>query len=867
MVISLLSITTSLTVSNRQVATNQGLANRAQFAAESGLLRGLQSYQMALNYLKGIRVDLSGGNAAAVRAAYVQALYRFCYGNSTAGPSLSAFENTLNTMQTGTLCEALPIDPTLSPAEVGNERLAILINPLLFDNTVYNGQVSNPAEYWGRLALGMGGSEGVLGSSDGLEDRYVVQVDFTPRRILIQNSAPVLVFGDPNNAIIATGRVVQGTTVLAERRVARGVSTAGSLGVTSVTIQNPSFSYFAFFVNNTVRSNGSRVVLRDGFTVNGPAFTNGRWAFEQRVPAATFNFGGQFGSAGCEQGAESCTEAQRLAGKGYYLGDGNTTSTFATVPENDSATGLAGINPSFARLRNPAGNFLCRDENGGQVVCADDAPASTWLYDVNWQRNPIPMPGRDAIARFEQNAAGGTPTTSRDDNGNLLRDANGRIVVSNPTDTAGFFIDSSLFTASTSNQASSGWRNVSGGTVVINPATVPQPSASVLQNNTGRYVGTPTVRVYVENGRQRISVTATYVTGYALAVQQECYTPPPPGGGGGGGGVWLPELQKLADYLFNLGSMAHAQSFTITITCSRGGTPRYRTYWTNNPNDPNIIQNPRPTLRQTITVVYEVDEQGQVSKIADNSAGVQTLPSGGLILSNSAVPRSAIPPIQGPPPGGRFNGVIYSSGNLAVRSVSDVNNASEASNIRAVASYQQLSIAARNHILIQSNLRYQSPIPDPLPADPGQWPRNLLGLYAGQDVRLDPQGYLSITSNSNRNLLVDGVVMAQNGEVRGHNSAFDACANAADLRDGGSFRVFGGVIQNRLGAINCGTVGGVFRGYRSNHTYDRRLLDPAYRPPSFPEVSNATLNTTVNTVLQGNAGSAGSQGFWRLIGQ
>lgn len=76
-----------------------------------------------------------------------------------------------------------------------------------------------------------------LGSSDGLEDRYVVQVDFTPRRILIQNSAPVLVFGDPNNAIIATGRVVQGTTVLAERRVARGVSTAGSLGVFSKALK------------------------------------------------------------------------------------------------------------------------------------------------------------------------------------------------------------------------------------------------------------------------------------------------------------------------------------------------------------------------------------------------------------------------------------------------------------------------------------------------------------------------------------------------------------------------------------------------------------------------------------------------------
>lgn len=52
MVISLLSITTSLTVGNRQVATNQGLANRAQFAAESGLLRGLQGYQTTLNYLR-----------------------------------------------------------------------------------------------------------------------------------------------------------------------------------------------------------------------------------------------------------------------------------------------------------------------------------------------------------------------------------------------------------------------------------------------------------------------------------------------------------------------------------------------------------------------------------------------------------------------------------------------------------------------------------------------------------------------------------------------------------------------------------------------------------------------------------------------
>lgn len=59
-------------------------------------------------------------------------------------------------MQTGTLCEALPIDPSSSPSRVGNERLAILTNPLLFDNTVYNGQVSNPAEYWGRLAWGWG---------------------------------------------------------------------------------------------------------------------------------------------------------------------------------------------------------------------------------------------------------------------------------------------------------------------------------------------------------------------------------------------------------------------------------------------------------------------------------------------------------------------------------------------------------------------------------------------------------------------------------------------------------------------------------------------------------------------------------------
>jgi Tfp pilus assembly protein PilX len=102
LMIALMGITTSLTIGNRQAAGNQGLADRAQFAAESGLARGVANLNQVRDDLNRANLNLSSGinsqaQLDAAMATLRSQMYSFCYG----GPLTQTIPTWFNIQPTG----------------------------------------------------------------------------------------------------------------------------------------------------------------------------------------------------------------------------------------------------------------------------------------------------------------------------------------------------------------------------------------------------------------------------------------------------------------------------------------------------------------------------------------------------------------------------------------------------------------------------------------------------------------------------------------------------------------------------------------------------------------------------------------------
>jgi hypothetical protein len=218
-----------------------------------------------------------------------------------------------------------------------------------------------------------------------------------------------------------------------------------------------------------------------------------------------------------------------------------------------------------------------------------------------------------------------------------------------------------------------------------------------------------------------------------------------------------------------------------------------------------------------------------------------------------------------------FNGVIYVNGSSVdlygpTRTTStDPNTAPP-----AVASFAKLNIVSSDDINLHTDIKYEKPLcydsgsakgysttdasgnvvtancDDPKAVDANGKllaKDNVLGLYtAGQDKNINIR-----TDLDYKDLTIHAVLMASNGMVRVNGAGPEnnnVCPTG--LSNGGNglgnVRLLGGVIQNSYGiwgAFN-NTTNKITCGYGRAVTYDRRMQDPRFTPPSFPTASSAS---------------------------
>jgi hypothetical protein len=179
----------------------------------------------------------------------------------------------------------------------------------------------------------------------------------------------------------------------------------------------------------------------------------------------------------------------------------------------------------------------------------------------------------------------------------------------------------------------------------------------------------------------------------------------------------------------------------------------------------------------------------------------------------------------------------------------------------AVASFSKLNIVASGSVSVYSDLKYEKPLcyagnsKESFPQrdtsgnvitancdDPND-PNvkdNILGIYtAGTNKNITFWPYWD-NGQTIPNMTIHGVLMAANGVVNVGNATSSPCP--AELNGGrGSIRLLGGIIQNNYGAFGqSNSTGGIGCGYGRSFTYDKRMKNPAIKPPSFPTASAAT---------------------------
>jgi Tfp pilus assembly protein PilX len=848
MLISVMGITTSLTLGNRQTATNQGMANQAQYAAESGLTRSSGSLTEATNYLATLEIAITTANPA---TQIQQDLYSFCYGaqdgtnpamssfpvSSTATPSPSLATTVGGTTYVCSPSQVEPINTSQTAAQIAEERLMLLVRniPLPYPGGTIT-TVDQAKAYWGNLAKGNGANWQVLGNANGLTTRFQVSQNFWPQGIQLDGTAYVLQIG--SNQIVSTGQVVRtsDSSVVATRSVSQTLSATPL----SFRVNAPSFAYFGYFYNSHRVAAGSNTVarIRKSFRNNGPTFTNGRYVFDTGG-TGNATFGGFAGSAGCDDGATSAGVCSGSRTMNYYTGTSGSLSSLATQTPSFRGqwSGLgASITPGFTIEKNNLGQDMCYNSatpsaSSTKTTCATGAADATKVRDIDWQANPIKMPGVEATTNFETRAKNG-----------------------------GFFID-----------ANSIKYNYGGSTPVYFQVTGSVTAAAALANAqnpanyhslvpisqiedyigklTGAVAGYPAIKLDVVNGEQIVEFPSNLTNAMQYKVNGTCFGGSGGGGGGGTGGgtigveapvlrpsLWT-QIRQAADLVVSLAtfsSPAYAQ--TLPPSCPTGQTRAYVAFY---------------EYQQTgVNYKYKIASNGTISIVSQPSASDLTL-RGRVMLNGSTIPLSVSKTPSKPAEvdlSKPFNGVIYSTFGTTndqqwnpFTIVRGNNN-----NNPELAQYSKLTIASAKTLEVGHHLTYSCKAP----ADPTC--QNILGLYAGENIKIEHNPSAAMTTGTN-NMTIDGVLMAQNGSVQ----VADVCGSATRQ---GQFQVYGSVIQNRLGGINCGDASGnITKGYDSNYSYDTRMLNGT-APPEFPAAQGAGWSVSVS------APNSGSQrGFWKVV--
>lgn len=185
---------------------------------------------------------------------------------------------------------------------------------------------------------------------------------------------------------------------------------------------------------------------------------------------------------------------------------------------------------------------------------------------------------------------------------------------------------------------------------------------------------------------------------------------------------------------------------------------------------------------------------------------------------------------------GKFNGVIYTTGSVSrLRGPDRAPGANGTVTAPAVASFAQMTLAARSDIRITSDLRYEQP---PCASQPRResngsvtpadcrnlsYP-NVLGIYtSGGDIIVGNNNWDS-SLNAPDDVHVHAVLMSGSNQIR--------VEDYASGGDRGAFNLLGGMIQENRGIFGQFGSGGR-RGYDRVYTYDPRMRQ-GMAPPFFP---------------------------------
>jgi hypothetical protein len=210
-----------------------------------------------------------------------------------------------------------------------------------------------------------------------------------------------------------------------------------------------------------------------------------------------------------------------------------------------------------------------------------------------------------------------------------------------------------------------------------------------------------------------------------------------------------------------------------------------------------------------------------------------------------------------------FNGVVYVDGASIpiLRGPARTNSSTPDSAPPAVASFAKINIVSSSSISIQNDLKYERPLcydsgsskgyatrdavtgavtkafcddPDDTTNPPAD---NVLGIYtAGNAADITILNGLQLTD-----FTIHGVMMSAQGRIQVEGAA-STCPTQLNPGTGrGNLRLLGGIIQNYYGAWGqFSNTGALTCGYGRSVTYDKRMIDPAVRPPGFPTANQAT---------------------------
>ncbi len=904
--IALVATVAAFTVGNRQVSANDKLTLQAQYAAESGLAMVSNNLSKIQQILNTLQVNFSHGTLQDNMDTVRNRFYRFCYGQPyAAGTPGFAWPPPTPTMDNSTsvICNVNQNALSVAIATSSNNILAANWLPVL--TTQYRqggveyipgpGQVNNkydvynitdPSSFWAQMVKTGGGASQNLATNPTV--RFTTSAGFRPYQIRVKGSSFEVVFRDPDGqGLHSTGEVLGISRQVIAKRVLTQSLSANS-PVAMITITPPSYAFFALFFNKQPTSNSNpkkMVYFKNTALFDGPVHTNGNFAFVNQSKAW---FGGEFSSAGQMKGRY-----------GYYVGDpgqGRST-TFQLINDakgpRPSWWNRSDIQPTFATQIDVAGNPVPYMNSSGNHVCIDYSMAIATNLDgscvvgyhlainklVNWARAKVPMPSAQEAAE---------PMKAMADSG-------------------GLHLTSTDFT------------NSPGSFTVASGTPIPQDKIAKI----GEFVGKPSISLLGHGNVQDITISAKVIAGYKLSrsvpaktVVTRYWT----GGwtkgrwktygktcshGGGGGGTFggLPSLQGSPSHTIVLAANVDPYRTPIswvhllgTLTGSaqaqtagslppgyrpprepnkrrppNGGNPTYNkppsgkncrwnqgpawvppSWWGDNPPeaDPKYRIEPGLDIYKTksrsvsITLRYKKGVPGlMITKrptYKDLTGHTQTA---NQVLNWIKYDHNI---------GSAFNGMIYSD--RAIGSLSGPKSGP------GIAGFARITVASTKNINITGNLTYQDPAckgylhraaakvvrPVCSTKNPAL---NILGVYSQNgSIVLKPQHSLN---KKKANLHIDGILMSSSVSVQ--------TGSVENRKDLGSLYLYGGIIQNKYGALNY-TKRDDFHGYRRALTYDQRMLDGT-KPPGFPSFRQGQWRTTVSVPSL----SPSRKGFWRIV--